>query len=291
MGAEEFEVAMSDPLATSWRARLRALVETKRFERLVVAVIVVNAITLGLETSQSAMAVAGPLLVAIDRLALAFFCVELAIRMVAYGLPFFRGPWNLFDFAIVGISLVPASEGLQVLRSFRILRALRLLSVVPEMRRVVHALLQAIPGMGSVLALLALVFYVFAVIATKLFGPSFPEWFGTVGASLYTLFQIMTLESWSMGIVRPVMEQYGLAWLFFITFILITTFAVLNLFIAIIVNAMQKVHEAEGLGETMKAEHAEVMAQLQALRAELAELKRLTAQARADGLAPAGRAG
>ncbi len=291
MGAEEFEVAMSDPLATSWRARLRALVETKRFERLVVAVIVVNAITLGLETSQSAMAVAGPLLVAIDRLALAFFCVELAIRIVAYGLPFFRGPWNLFDFAIVGISLVPASDGLQVLRSFRILRALRLLSVVPEMRRVVHALLQAIPGMGSVVALLALVFYVFAVIATKLFGPSFPEWFGTVGASLYTLFQIMTLESWSMGIVRPVMEQYGLAWLFFITFILITTFAVLNLFIAIIVNAMQKVHEAEGLGETMKAEHAEVMAQLQALRAELAELKRLTAQARADGLAPAGRAG
>ncbi|BCX18572.1 MAG: hypothetical protein KatS3mg117_2254 [Geminicoccaceae bacterium] len=276
----------------SWRARLRAMVETKPFERLVVAVIVVNAITLGLETSATAMAVAGPLLVALDRLALLFFCVELAIRIVAYGLAFFRGPWNLFDFAIVAISLAPASEGFQVLRALRILRALRLLSVVPQMRRVVEALLSALPGMGSVVALLILVFYVFAVMATKLFGPSFPDWFGSVGASLYTLFQIMTLESWSMGIVRPVMEKHPQAWLFFVPFILITTFAVLNLFIALIVNAMQQVHESEGLGKTLEVDHAQVMAELRAIRAELAELRRTApTRGRAETLAAPERTG
>lgn len=283
---------MAAVVEPSWRAHLRALVETKPFERLVVGVIVVNAITLGLETSSTAMALMGPALILLDRAALLFFCGELAIRIAAYGFAFFRGPWNLFDFAIVAISLAPASEGFQVLRALRILRALRLLSVLPQMRRVVEALLAALPGMGSVVALLALVFYVFAVMATKLFGDSFPDWFGSVGASLYSLFQIMTLESWSMGIVRPVMEKHPLAWLFFVPFILITTFAVLNLFIALIVNAMQKVHESEGIGETMRVDHAEVMAELRALRAELAELRRTgPGRERSEALAPLERAG
>lgn len=283
---------MAAVVQPSGRAKLRAFVEAKPFERLVVAVIVVNAITLGLETSSTAMALAGPLLLGLDRLALLFFCVELAIRIAAYGPAFFRGPWNLFDFAIVAISLAPASEGFQVLRALRILRALRLLSVVPQMRRVVEALLAALPGMGSVVALLMLVFYVFAVMATKLFGADFPDWFGTVGASLYSLFQIMTLESWSMGIVRPLMEKHPLAWLFFVPFILATTFAVLNLFIALIVNAMQKVHEEEAIGQTMRVDHAEVMAELRALRAELAELRRLgQSRAREEALAAPERSG
>lgn len=282
-------VAVVEP---SWRARLRSLVESRPFERLVVTVIVVNAVTLGLETSATATTLLGPFLLLLDRLALLFFCGELVIRMAAYGASFFRGPWNLFDFTIVAISLAPAGEGFQVLRSLRILRALRLLSVVPEMRRVVEALLAALPGMGSVVALLALVFYVFAVMATKLFGTSFPDWFGSIAASLYSLFQIMTLESWSMGIVRPVMEKYPLAWLFFVPFILVTTFAVLNLFIALIVNAMQKVHENEPLGETIKVDHAQVMAELQAIRAELAELRRAApARPRGEALVAPERAG
>lgn len=264
-------VAVVEP---SWRARLRALVEAEPFDRLVIAVIVLNAIALGLETSPTATALVGPLLRALDHCALVFFCVELALRIAAHGIAFFRGPWNLFDFAIVAVSLAPASEGFQVLRALRILRALRLLSVVPQMRRVVEALLAALPGMGSVVALLMLVFYVFAVMATKLFGDDFPDWFGSLGASLYSLFQIMTLESWSMGIARPVMEKHPMAWLFFVPFILITTFAVLNLFIALIVNAMQKVHESEAIGETMRIDHAEVMAELRALRRELTELRR-----------------
>ena len=102
----------------------------------------------------------------------------------------------------------------------------------------------ALPGMGSITMLLLLVFYVFSVMATKLYGGEFPEWFGSIGESAYSLFQIMTLESWSMGIVRPVMEQFPMAWIFFITFILCTSFTVLNLFIGIIVSAMQSEHEA-----------------------------------------------
>ncbi len=220
------------------RSRLRAFIEAPATRRAIVAVIVVNAIVIGLETSPTAMAAAGDLLRAIDTLALVIFVAEIAIKLVVYRTAFFRGPWNLFDFAIVAVSLAPAGEGMSVLRALRILRALRLISAVPRMRLVVQALLQAIPGMGSVVALLCLVFYVAAVMATKLFGQDFETWFGTIGRSAYTLFQIMTLESWSMGIVRPIMDVHPYAWAFFVPFILIVTFAVLNLFIAIIVNSM-----------------------------------------------------
>jgi len=254
------------------RPRLVAFVERPAFERFIIAVIVLNGITLGLETVPPAMDRFGTLLLTIDRIALAIFVVELTLKIVAYGWGFFRRAWNWFDFIIVGIALVPASNGLAVLRAFRILRVLRLVSILPTMRRVVAALLAAIPGMGSVVALMSLVFYVFAVMATKLFGATFPDWFGDLGASLYTLFQIMTLESWSMGIVRPVMAAHPWAWAFFVPFILLTTFAVLNLFIAIIVNAMQESHDVDEVKHDV--DHAEVMAELKTLREELRALRR-----------------
>ncbi len=232
------------------RSRLLAFIEATATRRAIVAVIVVNAIVIGLETSPTAMAAAGGLLRAIDMLALSIFVAEIAIKLIVYRAGFFRAPWNLFDFAIVAVSLAPAGEGMSVLRALRILRALRLISVVPRLRIVVQALLQAIPGIGSVLALLCLVFYVAAVMATKLFGPDFEAWFGTIGRSAYTLFQIMTLESWSMGIVRPVMDVHPYAWIFFVPFILIVTFAVLNLFIAILVNSM---HDAAASDAEIRA--------------------------------------
>ena len=242
------------------RSRLRSFIEAKATQRAIVAVIVVNAAVIGLETSPSAMAAAGGLLRAIDLIALAIFVTEIVIKLVVYRAAFFRSPWNLFDFAIVAVSLVPAGEGMSVLRALRILRALRLISAVPRMRIVVQALLQAIPGMGSVVALLCLVFYVTAVLATKLFGSDFDAWFGTIGRSAYTLFQIMTLESWSMGVVRPVMEVYPYAWIFFIPFILIVTFAVLNLFIAIIVNSMQDAAACDA--ETLAIAHDQALRDL-----------------------------
>ena len=249
--------------------RVRAFIEARATRNAIIVVIIVNAIVIGLETSQTVVSVVGTLLVALDRAALSIFVSEIAIKLFVYRWRFFRDPWNVFDFLIVGISLAPSSQGLSILRALRILRVLRLISLVPSMRVVVQALLQAIPAMGSVLALLCLIFYVASVMATKLFGADFDAWFGTVGRSAYSLFQIMTLESWSMGIVRPVMEVHPYAWAFFVPFILIVTFAVLNLFIAIIVNSM---HDAAASEAEEKAQAHD--AALRTLAEEVGQLRR-----------------
>ena len=257
------------------RARVGAVVDSHAFQRAIIVIIALNAITLGLETSPAAMAVAGPLLLTADRVMLMIFIVEIAARLFAHGARFFRDPWSIFDFVIVGLALAPATTGFAVLRALRVLRVLRIISAVPKMRMVVRALLSAIPGISSIVALLALIFYVMAVMATKMFGPSFPEWFGSIPASLYSLFQIMTLESWSMGIVRPVMEVYPYAWMFFVPFILIATFTVLNLFIAVVVSAMQSEHEAEQAKAEFDAhdERLDILAELRALRIQVDRLQ------------------
>jgi len=253
---------------------LKNILESGRFEAVITTLIIINAITIGLETVPAAMEKAGALLVFLDRIVLAVFVVELAARFVVYRQHFFRDPWRIFDLIVVGLSLVPATAGLSVFRALRILRVLRLIVVVPSLRRVVGGLVSALPGMGSIMLLLALIFYVFSVIATRLYGPSFPEWFGSIPASAYSLFQIMTLESWSMGIVRPVMEVYPLAWLFFVPFIICTTFTVLNLFIGIIVSAMQAEHEATAVAEReeLHSEQALILGELRRMRADIAAL-------------------
>lgn len=253
------------------RDGLAALVETAKFRNFILGVIVLNAVVLGLETSDAAMAVAGPLLKTIDYLCLAIFVVEIALKLMAYRLSFFRDGWNIFDFIIVGISLAPAAESFSVLRSLRILRVLKAISLVPSLRRVIEGLISALPGMASVFALMSLIFYIGAVMATKLFGDSFQEWFGTIGLSAYSLFQIMTLESWSMGIVRPVMEVYPWAWAFFVPFILVTTFAVVNLIVGLVVNSMQDAHSAETDALTDEYRDA-VLGRLQRIEAQLDRL-------------------
>ena len=225
-----------------FRSRLGAWIESTSVQRAIIALILINAVVLGLETVPAAMDRAGPALILADRLILSVFVIEILAKLFAHGLRFFRNPWNIFDAAVIGIALVPASGQLAVLR---VLRVLRLVSMVPKLRFVVEALLRAVPGIVSIIGLLAILYYVFAVIATGMFGKTHPEWFGSIGASMYTLFQVMTLESWSMGIARPVMESHPLAWLFFIPFILVATFTILNLFIAIIVNTMQTMHEED----------------------------------------------
>jgi voltage-gated sodium channel len=260
-----------------FRQRLRRLVDRPVTQRVITALIVLNAITLGLETSDSVMAEAGDWLHLIDHILLGVFVVELSAKMLAKGALFWRDPWNIFDTVVVGIALVPSSGPLSVLRALRVLRVLRLISLVPSMRGVVEALLKALPGMGSIVALLALIFYVGAVMATKLYGAEFPQLFGTLGRSAFSLFQVMTLEGWSGEIVRPVMELHPQAWLFFIPFILTTTFAVLNLFIAIIVNAMQEKYDADHVQELEQAnrKRADLAENVAALRGEVAELKAL----------------
>lgn len=196
------------------------------------------------------MGAAGTIILTLDWICLAIFLIEIALKLVAHGARFFRSGWNVFDFSIVGIALMPATHGLSVLRALRILRVLRVISAAPRLRRVVEGFVTALPGMGSVFLLMGIIFYIGAVMATKLFGASFPEWFGTLGASFYSLFQIMTLESWSMGIVRPVMDVYPYAWLFFVPFIMVTTFAVVNLLVGLIVNSMQDAHAEESNAAT-----------------------------------------
>jgi voltage-gated sodium channel len=263
------------------RERVTRWIEQPRFQTTIIVLIVVNAAILGLETWPAAMETAGGLLKTVDRIILAVFVVEIALRIYAYRAAFWRDPWSLFDFAVVAIALVPASGPFSVLRALRVLRVLRLLTMVPSMRRVVGALLAAIPGLGSISLVLAIIFYVFGVIGTNLFAETHPQWFGTLGRSLYTLFQVMTLESWSMGISRPVMETHPFAWLFFVIFILVATFTMLNLFIAIIVNAMQTYQEREH-DETVRVVHdakdhieTELHDEMRSLRAEIAELRSL----------------
>ena len=252
------------------RGKVRAWIEKPRVQNAIMVLIIINAIILGLETDASVMAQYGDFLLALDQVILGVFVVEIVLRIFAHRLQFFRDAWSLFDFAVVAIALVPASGPFAVLRALRVLRVLRILTIVPSMRRVVGALLASVPGLSSIALVLMLVYYVFAVIATNLYRENFPQWFGTIGESLYSLFQIMTLESWSMGIVRPVMEVHPNAWLFFVIFILIATFTMLNLFIAIIVNAMHTFAE-----EDAKSEQTELHQEISHLRGEIAELKQL----------------
>ncbi|MFY0681751.1 MAG: ion transporter [Thalassovita sp.] len=227
------------------RAAVSKFLEQPVVGSFIMGVILFNAVILGLETSDNLMQSFGGVIHALDTICLSIFVLELVAKIFAQGPRFFKDGWNLFDFAIVGISLSPAGAGLSVLRALRILRLLRVVSVVPSLRRVVEAFIMALPGMASVFLLTGIIFYIGAVIATKLYGDTFPEWFGTLGGSLYSLFQVMTLESWSMGIVRPVMEQHPMAWLFFVPFILVTAFAVMNLVVGLIVNSMQDAHAEE----------------------------------------------
>ena len=261
------------------RERLGAWIESNPVQRFIITLIVINALTLGLETSQSLMARHGALLHGIDRLILSVFVVEILIKLYAQGLSFFRRGWNVFDFLVVGIALVPASGPLAVLRALRVLRVLRLLSMVPRLRFVVEALLKALPGISSIGLLMVVLFYVFAVMATGLFGADFPEWFGHIGASMYTLFQVMTLESWSMGIVRPVMAEHPYAWAFFVPFILVATFTMLNLFIGIIVDTMQTLHDDQMaadramIEQTLDRDTGQIEAEVRALREEIRALR------------------
>jgi voltage-gated sodium channel len=260
------------------RERARRLVEAPRFQQAITVVILLNAVTLGAETSHTVMERAGGLLHAIDKIALTIFVVELLLKLYAYRLSFFRDAWNWFDFIIIGISLLPSTGGLSVLRAFRVLRVLRLISIVPSMRRVVSALLSAIPGMASIVGLLSLVMYVAAVMSTKLFGATSPEYFGDLGTSLWTLFQVMTGEAWP-EIARSVMAQNPAAWIFFLIYILISTFVVLNLFLAVMVSAMEgardeedeRVHLQER--EQDKATDAVILDELAALRTEIRALR------------------
>ena len=258
--------------ATNDDSALKRLLLHPMFERVVLAVIIVNAIALGLETSATVKSYIGGFLDWLDFVIIVFFVLEVMARMIVFRAQFWRDPWSIFDLAVVGVTLMPETGNLSVFRALRILRVLRLVSALPSTRRVITGLLHAIPGMGSIMFLLLLINYIFAVMTTNLYGADFPEFFGTIGASFYTLFQIMTLEGWSQEVVRPVLEKHPHAWAVFVPYIVVTTFAVLNLFIGIVVDAMQQQSDGERDIEDER-EHNEVIAEIRALREEVRALR------------------
>ncbi len=259
---------------------VKQFIETRYFQHFITFLIIFNGITLGMATSRDIMSEYGVLLHTLDMAIIGIFTIEILLRIYVHRWAFFKDPWSLFDFFVVSISLIPAGEGLSVLRVLRVLRLFRLLTIVPQMRLIISAILSVIPGMASVSLVLLLFFYVFAIIATNLFGATFPQWFGTLGESMYTLFQIMTLESWSMGIARPVIEVHPMAWVFFVIYILIVTFIMVNLFIGLVVDAIFTIkgdeHNADN--DTEKPETAKELVyqhEIKVLNQELADVKTL----------------
>jgi len=223
---------------------LRSIVESSKFQLLTVVIIVANAVVLGLQTIRGLDPATTHLLEMIDFLCLIYFCIEIVLKLVVTQRNFFKDGWNIFDVLVIGIALVPASGELSVLRTLRVLRLMRLVSALPAMRRVVVGMFSSIPGVASVAGVLLVLFYIAAVMATKLFGETSPQHFGSMGATFFTLFQMMTLEGWP-DIARVVMEEQPTAWMFFVPFIIFTTFTTLNLLFGIIVNSMEEAKEAE----------------------------------------------
>ncbi|MBU6225687.1 MAG: ion transporter [Burkholderiales bacterium] len=259
---------------TLWQQKIEDFVENPIIQHAIVVLIILNAALLGLETSAEVMQAYGTELVLIDHLILGIFILEIALLIIARGTDFFKDPWSVFDFVVIAIALVPATESLSVLRALRVLRVLRLINKVESMRKVVGGLLSCLPSLASVVSLILIIFYVSAVIATNLFGQAFPELFGSMGNTAFTLFQVMTLESWSDGIARPVMEKFPYAWIFFIFFILIATFVIVNLFIAVIVDSLNSGASDKDAQVTIDQSHA-LQSELLAMRQELRELKAL----------------
>ncbi|MEO0608245.1 MAG: ion transporter [Pseudomonadota bacterium] len=271
---------------------IEAAIEGKLFRNIITALIVLNAIILGVLTYDRTLP-AGFVdsLSWFDRAVTVVFAIEIALKLCVYRLSFFKSGWNWFDFLVVAVSLVPGGAAFSVLRAMRVLRILRLLHIVPMMRRITEALLNALPGMGAILAVLALLTYVAAVMATNMFGDTDNEevrqLFGDLPSSAYSLFQVMTMDGWRFEVVQKVVDDGNpYAPFFFLVFIFVASFAVLNLFIALIVDALAAEQRAateehlDVIEEDMDEEFGEadkerdvIIEMLADLKKEIAELK------------------
>ncbi|MCR9252365.1 MAG: ion transporter [bacterium] len=227
------------------REKLKIYLESAGFQRIIVTVIILNSILIGLETDPTYMESVGGIIDQIDLIILVLFVIEILVKIYAFRLDFFKSPWNIFDSVVVLVSILPAAGSFAVFRALRILRTLRLLKNIPKLKIIIESLLHAVPSIGWIFVLLGIVYFVYAVIGTNLFGADYPEFFGSLPAAFFSLFQIMTLESWSTGIARPIIDNSPFAALYFVSFILLATYTTLNIFIAIVVNTMNELHHQE----------------------------------------------
>ncbi|MFT6866078.1 MAG: voltage-gated sodium channel [Cyclobacteriaceae bacterium] len=259
---------------------LKAFLEHRYFQNTILGLIILNAITIGMETSPEILEIFGEGLHQLDKFILIIFTIEISLKVVAYRHRFFMNAWNVFDFLIVAIALVPAAGPLHILRTLRILRTARLIKNVPRLKMIMESLIKSIPSIGWIAVLLFIIFYIFAVIGTDLYQAKFPEYFGDMGTTFFTLFQVMTLESWSSGIARPMMEQVPMAYVFFVPFILLATYTTLNVFIAIVVNTMNEINRAEMKEEEervkdfMHTEHQEMLDYLSSISNKISDLEK-----------------
>ena len=256
------------------REKIKQFIENKSFQNFIIGLIIFNSITIGFETSDNIMSSIGGTLLLIDKIILAIFVLEITLKIYVYGFSFLKSGWNIFDFSIVAIALLPASGTLAVLRSLRIFRSLRLIKNLPKLRFIVESLLHSLPSLGWIFVLLALVFYVFAVIGTNLFGAAHPEWFGNLGVSMFSLFQIMTLEGWA-EISREIMKEFYFAKIYFILFILLASYTTLNIFIAIVVNTMSEVQQktSEKMEDIIQDENEELRKDILSLKEQIIKME------------------
>lgn len=257
------------------RARANAIVESAVFQRLVLGVIVINAVALGMETSTAMNARYGRLLDLVEVLVVVSFSCEILLRLYARGRAFFQDSWNWFDLIVIGTAIVPATNAFSVLRVLRILGLVRLVSVIGSLRRVVSAMLAAVPGIGSIIVMLIVTLYSGALLGTHLFRDTAPQYFGDLEHSLFTMFEIMTVENWP-AVAGPIIEQYPAAWIFFVTYIVLTAFILLNLLIGVIVSAMEVEVNRERWKEDQELErqqHEAVMTELRSLRETVTRLE------------------
>ena len=256
------------------------IVYSSAIQFFIVLCIAVNSIQLGLDTSFWWRSFAGNFSSILDSAFIWIFAAEIILKLLSDKHRFFYNAWNIFDFLVVAVAFIPGNGAFSILRVFRIFRALRLLYRIPKLRIITESLFNSIPSISWICVLLCIWFYICSVITTNLFGGKFPDWFGSIGKSMYSLFQIMTLESWSMGIVRPVMKEFPYAWLLFVPFIIFATYTVMNLFIGIMVSAISDAQEsttspdepAEPVKET-SIDTDKVLSELKNLYGELAVLK------------------
>lgn len=231
---------------------IASLLANRLFQNTIIGVILLNAAILGVLTVPDLDPAISDWLHWLDHVCLIIFCIEIFLKLMVLRFGFFKDGWNVFDFLVVGIALAPAAGPLSVLRALRVFRLMRLVTAFPSMRQVISGMFGAIPGVASVAGILLVIFYVAAVMAIGFFGEIDPENFGGLGAAFFTLFQLMTTEGWP-NMARTIMETSPLAWLFFIPFIVMTTFTTLNLVFGIVVNSMEEAKE-EAVREDMASQ-------------------------------------
>ena len=269
------------------KAFARSIVESRWFEPAMIALILFNALLIGLETNKSFVERYDGWLHLGNDIILVIFIIEVVLKLVAvaprFGLYFGNG-WNLFDFSVVVLSLIPATgEFALVARLVRVLRVLRLVTAVPQLRLIVATLVRSIPSMGHVIVLMSIILYIYAVTGYHLYAEHDADNWGSLGRALLTLFQIVTLEGW-VEVMDTALEAYPWSWLYFVSFVLIGTFVMLNLFIAVVINNLEasKVAELEELRDPVT--HEEVIEELRRTRDALGDLERRLETLRAGGL-------